>query len=67
MVSAIERLNADGITVLMIEHNLPFVERLCPRVIVMALGTCIASGSMAELRGHADVLDAYLGQVPVSA
>jgi ABC-type branched-subunit amino acid transport system ATPase component len=65
MIEAIERLNADGITVLMIEHNLPFVERLCPRVLVMALGTCIASGSMSELRGDADVLDAYLGQAPV--
>ena len=65
MVEAIERLNAGGITVLMIEHNLPFVERLCPRVLVMALGTCIAAGSLAELRSQADVLDAYLGQAAV--
>jgi ABC-type branched-subunit amino acid transport system ATPase component len=65
MIAGIERLNADGITVLMIEHNLPFVERLCPRVLVMALGTCIASGSLEELRSDADVLEAYLGQVPV--
>lgn len=65
MVAGIQRLNADGITVLMIEHNLPFVERLCPRVLVMALGTCIASGSMQELRADAGVLEAYLGQVPV--
>jgi ABC-type branched-subunit amino acid transport system ATPase component len=66
MVAGIERLNADGITVLMIEHNLPFVERLCPRVLVMALGTCIASGSLEELRSDVQVLEAYLGQVPVS-
>jgi branched-chain amino acid transport system ATP-binding protein len=66
MIEAIERLNAGGITVLMIEHNLGFVERLCPQVFVMALGTCIAGGSMAELRAHAGVLDAYLGQAPVS-
>ncbi|HEV7666459.1 MAG TPA: ABC transporter ATP-binding protein [Chloroflexota bacterium] len=66
MIEAILRLNADGITVLLIEHNLPFVERLCPRVVVMALGTSIAAGSMDELRADADVLDAYLGQVPVS-
>jgi ABC-type branched-subunit amino acid transport system ATPase component len=67
MIAAIQRLNAQGITVLMIEHNLPFVERLCPRVLVMALGTCIASGSLQELRSQPDVLDAYLGQAPVNA
>jgi ABC-type branched-subunit amino acid transport system ATPase component len=50
------------ITVLMVEHNLPFLERLCGHVIVMALGQTIASGSMAELRANRDVVDAYLGQ-----
>jgi len=50
------------ITVLMVEHNLPFLERLCNHIIVMALGQTIASGSMAELRANADVVDAYLGQ-----
>jgi ABC-type branched-subunit amino acid transport system ATPase component len=66
MADAIQQLNASGITVLMIEHNLPFVERLCPHVLVMALGTAIAGGSMAELRMDAGVLDAYLGGVPVN-
>ena len=46
------------ITVLMVEHNLPFLERLCGHVIVMALGQTIASGSMAELRANRDVVDA---------
>jgi branched-chain amino acid transport system ATP-binding protein/branched-chain amino acid transport system permease protein len=50
------------ITVLMVEHNLPFLERLCDHVIVMALGRTIASGSMAQLRENPDVVDAYLGQ-----
>jgi len=64
MVEAIQSLHATGITVLMIEHNLPFVERLCATVLVMALGTCIARGTMDELRRDEQVLDAYLGQVP---
>ena len=67
MIAGIERLHADGITVLMIEHNLAFVERLCPHILVMALGTCIAAGSMQMLRADEGVLDAYLGQVPVGA
>jgi branched-chain amino acid transport system permease protein len=51
-----------NVTVLMVEHNLPFLERLCDHIIVMALGRTIASGSMAELRANPAVVDAYLGQ-----
>ena len=47
----------------MIEHNLPFVERLCDTVIVMALGRCLATGTMAQLRAQQEVIDAYLGGV----
>ena len=64
MGEGIKQLVASGITVVMVEHNLEFVERLCDPVIVMALGRPIATGSMADLRRHPDVLDAYLGQVP---
>jgi branched-chain amino acid transport system ATP-binding protein len=52
-----------GITFLIIEHNLAMVERLCNTVIVMALGRTIAEGSMAELRENPAVVDAYLGEV----
>ena len=52
----------EGITFLIIEHNLAMVERLCHTVIVMALGRMIAEGSMAELRQNAAVVDAYLGE-----
>ncbi|MHB8673001.1 MAG: ABC transporter ATP-binding protein [Candidatus Limnocylindrales bacterium] len=62
MAIAIQSLHRRGITVVMVEHNLGFVERLCDPVIVMALGTPIASGTMAELRRDPEVLDAYLGQ-----
>jgi branched-chain amino acid transport system permease protein len=62
MADLILAMVAADITVLMVEHNLPFLERLCGHVIVMALGQTIASGSMAELRANRDVVDAYLGQ-----
>lgn len=59
----IEALSRDqGITFLIIEHNLAMVERLCSTVIVMALGRVIAEGSMAELRENPAVVDAYLGE-----
>ena len=52
----------EGITFLIIEHNLAMVERLCHTVIVMALGRTIAEGSMAELRQNPAVVEAYLGE-----
>jgi ABC-type branched-subunit amino acid transport system ATPase component len=65
MAGAVENMNSRGITVLIVEHNLPFVERLCARVNVMQLGTTIATGTMAEMREHPEVIDAYLGDVDV--
>jgi ABC-type branched-subunit amino acid transport system ATPase component len=62
MAELIRAMVASGVTVLMVEHNLPFLESLCDHVIVMAVGRCIATGSMAELRANRDVVDAYLGQ-----
>jgi ABC-type branched-subunit amino acid transport system ATPase component len=62
MGDAIKQLVASGITVVMVEHNLTFVERLCDPVIVMALGRPIATGTMAALRKDSLVLDAYLGE-----
>jgi branched-chain amino acid transport system ATP-binding protein len=61
MGQAIKQLVASGITVVLVEHNLAFVERLCDPVIVMALGRPIASGTMAALRKDPLVLNAYLG------
>lgn len=51
-----------GITVLIIEHNLGVIESLCEDVIVMATGTVLARGTMADLRGNAEVIEAYLGE-----
>lgn len=58
----IHQLLTGGSTVLLIEHNLGFVERLCDRVIVMVAGGVAAVGSMAELRDNPIVQDAYLGE-----
>jgi ABC-type branched-subunit amino acid transport system ATPase component len=64
---AIRGLRDEGITVLMVEHNLPLVESTCDVVIVMATGRQIAEGTMADLRNNSEVVDAYLGSVAVSA
>ena len=53
-------LAGEGLTMLMIEHELAVVERLCDPVVVMAQGRVISQGTMADIRSDQEVLDAYL-------
>jgi len=57
----IRRLNADGLTFLVVEHDMPLVMRLCDPVIVLDRGRKIAEGPAAEMQSNPRVLDAYLG------
>ena len=63
MAVAIEAFIASGTSVIVVEHNLPFIERVTQHVIVMAQGTVIAEGPFETLRSNRDVIDAYLGEV----
>jgi branched-chain amino acid transport system ATP-binding protein len=58
---AIRDLKAAGSTVVVVEHNLPFIEQTCDAVVVMDQGTVIAHGPFDELRDNPRVVDAYLG------
>lgn len=58
---AIRELKRAGSTVVVVEHNLPFIEKTCDEVVVMDLGSVIAQGHFSELRDNARVVDAYLG------
>jgi ABC-type branched-subunit amino acid transport system ATPase component len=49
-----------GMTLIMVEHDLNLVERICDRVICMVQGRVLAEGTMAELRDNQEVVDAYL-------
>ena len=57
----IRRLNAAGLTFLIVEHDMPLVMRLCNPVIVLDRGRKIAEGPAAEMQSDPRVLDAYLG------
>jgi len=64
MAVAIEGFIASGTSVIIVEHNLPFIERVAHHVIVMSQGSVIAAGPFASLRSNQSVIDAYLGEVP---
>ena len=53
-------LQQDGLTMLMVEHEMSVVERLCDPIIVMAQGEVLAEGTMDQIRSDQRVLDAYL-------
>ena len=63
MAAAIEGFIASGTSVIIVEHNLPFIERVAQEVIVMAQGAVIAAGPFNSLRSNQSVIDAYLGEV----
>jgi ABC-type branched-subunit amino acid transport system ATPase component len=56
-------LRNGGMSILMIEHNLGIVEKICDNVIVLAEGRTLATGKMSELRENEEVVRAYLGEV----
>ncbi len=64
IIDRIAQVHAQGIAVLLIEHNMEMVTRLCPRVIVMAGGQMLAEGTPAEVTQRADVIDVYLEGAP---
>jgi branched-chain amino acid transport system ATP-binding protein/branched-chain amino acid transport system permease protein len=53
-------LRDEGLTILLVEHELETVDRLCDTVIVMVEGAVFAQGTMADLRVRKDVQEAYI-------
>jgi len=54
--------NEEGITFLIIEHNMDVIMSLCQEIWVLAEGTNLAHGTPEEIQGNSEVLEAYLGQ-----
>ena len=55
-------IRARGITILLVEHDMPMVMGVSDRIVVLNYGRIIAEGSPSEIRDNPDVIPAYLGQ-----
>jgi branched-chain amino acid transport system ATP-binding protein len=65
--SALEELTrTTGLTICLVEHDLPLVMRLCSTIHVLDRGRLIASGTPAEVRASPEVIAAYIGNEDVA-
>ena len=56
------RIRARGITILLVEHDMPMVMGVSDRIVVLNYGHIIAEGSPAAIQANPEVIRAYLGQ-----
>lgn len=61
LVELLARVHASGIPILVVEHKIDFLDRLCDQLVVLNLGQVIARGPRDEIWRNEDVMNAYLG------
>lgn len=61
LTELLRQLRAEGLGILVVEHDMGFVMNLADRVTVLEFGTVIASGTPEQIQNDKRVLDAYLG------
>ena len=61
LIGVIKSLKEEGITILLIEHNVPFVMEVCDRLVVLNFGEKLCEGTPQEVRSDQRVIEAYLG------
>ena len=63
MMVLVERVRSQGVTILLVEHDMQAVMGLCDRITVLSFGELLAQGTPIEIRSDPAVIEAYLGTV----
>ena len=62
VVKLVETIRASGVTILLVEHDMPMVMQVSDRIVVLNYGRIIAEGPPAVIQRNPDVIRAYLGE-----
>ena len=62
VMKLVESIRASGVTILLVEHDMPMVMQVSDRVVVLNYGRIIAEGPPAAIQRNPDVIRAYLGE-----
>jgi branched-chain amino acid transport system permease protein len=63
LATLLRRLRSEGVTILLVEHDMEFVMHLTDRLVVINFGTKLAEGPAQTIRADKRVIEAYLGSV----
>jgi branched-chain amino acid transport system ATP-binding protein len=62
LVSLIRRINAEGVTIVLVEHHMDVIMAVCSRITVLNYGRKLAEGTPTAIRSDESVIEAYLGR-----